>query len=334
MTPEHAAMLLIVCAIVLYAIFGGADFGGGVWDLLATGPRREAQREAIGLAMGPVWETNHVWLIFALVALFTCFPPVFAKLSIALYFPLTFALVGIIARGAAFAFRGPSTRDLWIHRAWGQVFGAASILTPFFFGAAAAGVATGTFDWLRPFSWCVGLLAVSLCAQLAATFLCAETRAADLENDFRLRAVAATFAVATFGLIALLAAAKYAPAIFKGLVHAWPAVALAMLAGLVVLTLLWRRRFHSARVAVAIEAAAIFTGWYVAQAPVLRVDLGLQTLAASPATIVTFLWIALVGSAVLIPSLLLLFTIFKRDVSFPPDPLRDARDADENVGTI
>lgn len=334
MTPEHAAMLVILCAIVLYAIFGGADFGGGVWDLFATGARREAQREAIGLAMGPVWETNHIWLIFALVALFTCFPPVFAKLSIALYFPLTFALIGIITRGAAFAFRGPSTRDLWVHRAWGQVFGVASVLTPFFFGTAAAAVATGTFDWLRPFSWCVGLFAVALCAQIAAVFLCAETRGADLEADFRLRAVAATLAVATCGSIALLAAARYAPAIFSGLVRAWPAVAVAMITGLVVLWLLWRRRFHGARVAVAIEAVAIFTGWYAAQAPVLSVDLGLRTLAASRATIVTFLWIALVGSVVLIPSLMLLFAVFKRDVSFPPDPLRDAPDADKNVGTI
>src|SRR5579872_2680430 len=164
MQPEIIAGVLALAAILAYAVLAGADFGGGVWDLLSGPGRKREQREAIGEAMGPVWETNHVWLIYVLVLLFTCFPPVFAMLGIALFVPLTLALIGIVLRGAAFAFRGPAIRDLLPHKIWGVVFGIASLATPFLFGACAGGIATGSFGWLRPMSLTVGLFAVTLCA--------------------------------------------------------------------------------------------------------------------------------------------------------------------------
>lgn len=310
--PALLALLIVLLCILLYALLGGADYGGGVWDLFVTGPRREKQREAIGAAMGPVWETNHMWLIFALVTLFTCFPPVFAKLSVALFVPLLFALVGIIMRGAAFSFRGPSTRDLLVHKFWGVIFGVASLVTPFLFGAAVAGVATGTFDWLAPFSCSVGLLAVAICAQLAAVFLCAETRG-ELQSDFRMRALIVSPAVAVLSLFALGLSHSTNPAIFGGLLRAWPAVALALLAGTAVFALCWTRHFRSARIAIGAQVTAIITGWYLAEGPNLSINLGLKTIAAPDITIVTYLWIALAGAVLLTPSLWLLFSVFKRE---------------------
>jgi cytochrome d ubiquinol oxidase subunit II len=310
--PALLALLIVLLCILLYALLGGADYGGGFWDLFASGPRREKQREAIGLAMGPVWETNHMWLIFALVTLFTCFPPVFAKLSVALFVPLIFALTGIVMRGAAFAFRGPSTRDLLVHKFWGVIFGIASLVTPFLFGSAVAGVATGTFNWLAPFSLSVGLLAVIICAQLAAIFLCAETRGR-LQADFRIRALLATPAVAALSLFALGLSHATNPAIFGGLVRAWPAVALALVAGAAVFLFCWLSRFRSARIAIGIEVTAIIAGWYFAEGPNLSLNLGLKNIAAADITIVTYLWIALAGAVLLAPSLWLLFSVFKRE---------------------
>jgi cytochrome d ubiquinol oxidase subunit II len=228
--------VLALAAILAYAVLAGADFGGGVWDLLSGPARKREQREAIGEAMGPVWETNHVWLIYVLVLLFTCFPPVFAMLGIALFVPLTLALIGIVLRGAAFAFRGPAIRDLLPHKIWGVVFGIASLATPFLFGACAGGIATGSFGWLRPMSLTVGLFAVTLCAQLAAVFLVAETRG-PLRDDFRVRAYWSTCAVAVLGLAALIAGWMTEPRLIAHLRSpvAVAAVACAMALGVVVL---------------------------------------------------------------------------------------------------
>ena len=165
MTPVFAVALVGLTVIALYAIFGGADFGGGVWDMLATGPRRRLQRAAITNAIGPVWEANHVWLIFAIVLLFTCFPRAFADIATGLYAPLSFALIGIVLRGAAFVFRNhveiPAVRQTWT-----VVFGAASVIGPFFLGDAAGAIATGRYDWTSPFALSIGVFAVVLCASV------------------------------------------------------------------------------------------------------------------------------------------------------------------------
>ncbi|MBD5653638.1 MAG: cytochrome d ubiquinol oxidase subunit II, partial [Candidatus Eremiobacteraeota bacterium] len=127
-TAEVLVAVVALIAIALYAIFGGADFGGGVWDILATGKRRKEQQAVIGHAIGPVWETNHVWLIFLIVVLFTCFPAAFADISIGLFAPLTFVLVGIVLRGAAYAFRAQGDDASRLSVVWGHVFGVASMI--------------------------------------------------------------------------------------------------------------------------------------------------------------------------------------------------------------
>ena len=173
-TLEFALGFILLLGVILYAVLGGADFGGGVWDLLARGPRANQQREVIAHAIGPIWEANHVWLIFVIVIVFTVFPPVYAALSVALFVPLTLALVGIVFRGVAFVFRTPARSVAVIGGIWDRVFAIASVVTPVFFGMAAGAVASGQIQvidgdvqggpwtaWLAPFPLVIGLLAVT-----------------------------------------------------------------------------------------------------------------------------------------------------------------------------
>jgi cytochrome d ubiquinol oxidase subunit II len=311
--PEALVASVALIAIALYAIFGGADFGGGVWDVLATGPRRREQQELIGHAIGPVWETNHVWLIFLIVLLFTCFPPAFAALSTGLYAPLTFGLVGIILRGAAYAFRSSANREELLSQVWGHIFGVASVIAPFFFGAAVGGLTVGRYAWTSPFALVVGVLAVALCAQVAAVFLTNETRGL-LRADFRLRAMVATVVLAAVGALALAVAYVTVPATLAALLRpqSLPGIAVAMSLGLIVLGSLATKRYGLARLAVALEATAVLAGWFAAQAPYLIPGALTYAEAASPpATLHAFLWLALCGSALLLPSLALLFKVFK-----------------------
>src|SRR5688572_25677391 len=201
-------------ALITYAVLGGADFGGGIWDLFASGPRRAAQRKAIADAMGPVWEANHVWLIFVIVILFTAFPPAYAALSIALFVPFHLVLLGIVLRGAAFVFRAYAHRTGAAgpgERGWGVVFGAASVVTPLLLGMSLGAVSTGKIRvqgntvaaegaWTAPVALAMGLLALALCAYLAAVYLANETNG-ELREDFRSRALwAGTVTVALSGL--------------------------------------------------------------------------------------------------------------------------------------
>src|SRR5918999_2169128 len=134
---------LLAASLNAYVLFGGADFGGGVWDLLASGPRKRRQREVIAHAIGPIWEANHVWLILAIVLTFTCFPPVFARLGIVLHIPLTLMLVGIVLRGSAFTFRTYDSEHDAAQRRWGRIFASASVITPVLLGVSIGAVASG-----------------------------------------------------------------------------------------------------------------------------------------------------------------------------------------------
>jgi cytochrome d ubiquinol oxidase subunit II len=330
-TPVLGAALVALTAVSLYAILGGADFGGGVWDLFASGSRRRAQRDAISNAIGPVWEANHVWLIFAIVALFTCFPPAFADIGANLNTPLTLALLGIVMRGAAFVFRNHASDTLAAARSWTAIFGAASIIAPFFLGDAAGAIATGHYAWTSPFALSAGVFAVALCAQIAAVFLVRETsHDPALRGDFRRRAVRATLAVWVAGLVPALLAHQSEPALFAALVGptARIAIASAMLLGIVVMLLIANRRDTFARVAVGAEALAVLAGWFGAQAPnLIPGRWTFQSAAASPAMLNAFLISTAIGALFLIPSLALLFSTFKghgggSDAALPPRPSR------------
>jgi cytochrome bd ubiquinol oxidase subunit II len=314
MNAVAAAGCLGLLALGLYAILGGADFGGGVLDLIASGPRRTAQHHAVSHAIGPIWEANHVWLIFALVLLFTCFPRAFADISVGLYAPLTLALVGIVLRGAAFVFRNYAADDAAFTHGWTAVFGIASLLAPFFFGDTAGALASGRYAWTSPFALTVGLFAVTLCAQIAAVFILPEIPPGKLCDDFRRRALRMTVAIWIIGLLPALVAAATEPALLTAFLvpRVLTVVAFALLAGIAVLVLVAFRNNTLARIAVALETIAILGAWFLAQAP--QIVPGHDTYASAAAEesmIVAFLIATAAGSVLLIPSLALLYTVFK-----------------------
>ena len=314
LTPVMAAVAVAGIAMSLYAVLGGADFGGGVWDLLASGPRRAPQRAAISEAIGPVWEANHVWLIFAIVTSFTCFPAAFADVAVGLYAPISFALVGMVWRGAAFVFRNSAGDATALARTLTVVFGAASLLAPFFLGDALGALATGQYAWTSPFALAVGVFAVTMCAQVAATFILREVHDLAVRTDFRIRAVRATIAVSVAGAIPIALAAATEPGLFAALQHpvAHAAIAVALAAGLAVIACVVTCRDLAARFAVAVEAVAVLGGWFGGQAPALVPGRYTFTSAASSdAMIVAFLVAAACGAVLLIPSLVLLFRVFK-----------------------
>lgn len=315
-----------VAAVTAYVLLAGADFGGGIWDLAARGPRKEAQRNAIAAAMGPVWEANHVWIIFLIVLLFTAFPVGFGALSTALAMPFTFAMIGIVLRGAAFAFRAHARDAAGAQAAWGRVFGAASVITPFVLGMCVGAVASGRIHvsdgtvtsgfwspWLGPFPIVCGALALALCAYLAAVYLTMETEG-ELREDFRRRALGAAVAVAVIATVALPLAHQDAPLVWGNLFWgpATPLIAGAIAISLVSVGAMWQRRFALARITAAVEVAAILWGWTTAQYPYLIVpDVRLAAVAAPDVTLVSFLIATLVGMLLLLPALWLLFAVFK-----------------------
>ena len=277
MAPD--SLLLVVLALVAsltaYALPGGADYGGGVWDLLARGRSAQRQRETIAHAIGPIWEANHVWLILAIVILFTALPHAFAAMSTFLHVPLQLVLIGIVLRGPAFVFRAYGPDDPRHERFWGLVFAMASIATPVFLGVTVGALTEGrlparpegTFravylqPWMTPFSAGVGALALALCAYLAAAYLTLEAGDDEQRAAFRRRALAAGL------LSAVLAGFVFALApsdVQQRLVASEWAVALQTGAGATAITTLvalWYGRFHLARAAAAAQVSLILWGW-------------------------------------------------------------------------
>lgn len=315
--------------VIAYAVLAGADFGGGIWDIFATGPRREQQREVIAHAMGPVWEANHVWLIFVLVVLFTAFPPAFAALSTGLFLVWHLLLIGITLRGAAFVFRAYGPRVGRTPSRWGVVFGMASVITPVLLGISLGAVSVGglrvtngnvtiegTPPWLRPISLAIGLLALSICAYLAAVYLTNETRG-ELQEDFRRRALLSGTVVVGLSALTLPMLYLQAPHLWSGLIslRAAPVVAAGVGAALLSGWSLLRRHFWLARMSTVAQVTFLLGGWGLAQRPyIIYPDITLQNAAAPDATIKFLLYSLPFGMAALLPSLLLLFYVFKSQV--------------------
>ncbi|HEY6222149.1 MAG TPA: cytochrome d ubiquinol oxidase subunit II, partial [Gemmatimonadales bacterium] len=296
----------LVVALNAYVLLGGADFGGGVWDLLALGPRKEAQRQLIANAIGPVWEANHVWLILAIVLLFTCFPAAFARIAVPLNLPLTGVLIGIVLRGSAFAFRGyGGDRDV-VQRRWGRVFAVASLVTPLLLGTALGAIASGAIGaagndaragfaaryiepWLAPFPLAVGVFTLACFAFLAATYLTLEAPAGPLREDFRRRALASGGAVAAAALVTLLLANPGAPLMRHGLLGSSWALPYQLVTGVVLLTALAalaRRRYAPARLAATLQVSLVLWGWAWSQYPyVVPPDVTIDSSAAPAATL-------------------------------------------------
>jgi cytochrome d ubiquinol oxidase subunit II len=332
MTTAGVLMAVLWATLTGYAVFGGADFGAGILHLFTPEARG---RGAISGVIGPVWEANHVWLILFITGLLTLFPIALSALGTALFVPGTLALLGMVARGATFAFAGQLTAADGARRPLQRLFGLASLATPALLGAVAGGIARqrlvvvdgavraggGPGLWAGPFQAVVAGLAVAACAATAASFLTVEmARAGEeaLAARFRRQAFAAVAATATSAGAALLLSAREAPALHAGLTgRALPLVLGGMAAALAALAALRTRRDRLARAAVALLVVALVWGWGVAQFPrVVGPSLTVDAAAASPPELHAIAIALAAGAALLAPSLLLLYGAFRRT---PPE---------------
>lgn len=326
--PEILLAVMWV-GLTAYVLFGGADFGGGFWDLLAGGAQRgRAQRALIEHSIGPIWEANHVWLIFVIVLAWTGIPSVFAAVASTLYIPLTLAAVGIIARGAGFAFRKAST-ELWQQRLFGATFAFSSVVTPLFLGAVAGAIASGRIppgiaagdlltSWVNPTSAVSGALAVGTAAYLATVYLTQDAQRAgqpDLVEAFRRRALATGIVVGGLSGVGLVVARFDAPELFAELTHgrALPPTAVSIAAGLASLLLLWRRAYRAVRLTAALAVVGLLWGWGLGQYPYLLPGVTLDDAAATDAVLAATLSALAVGAVLLLPSLWWLYATFQRD---------------------
>jgi cytochrome d ubiquinol oxidase subunit II len=331
-----------ICAVILwvgatfYALFGGADFGGGFWDLVAGGADRgERPRALIQRSLTPVWEANHVWLIFILVVLWTAFPPAFSAVMTTLYVPIALAAVGIVLRGAGFAFR-KSIEGLSGRRAAGATFAISSLLTPFFMGAVVGAVAAGNVpgdgngppfsSWLAPLPLLTGAMFVASGAYLAAVFLIGDAgRGGDevLQRYFARRALVAAGVAglaAAAGLVELHAEARY---IFDRLTHeGLPLVVLSALCGIGVLAVLLsaaRRPLGASprllRPLAGGAVIAVIWGWGVAQFPYLiPTSLKIAQTAAPADTLSAVIVVFIVAAILVLPALALLYWLSQREL--------------------
>ena len=331
--PEILAAI-IVLSLNAYVLTGGADFGGGVWDLLARGPRRAAQRALIASQIGPIWEANHVWIILVVVLLFTAFPAAFAALGIVLHIPLSLMLIGIVLRGSSFVFRSYGAHDDATQQRWGRVFAMASVITPILLGVVVGAIASGAAGaaadrltagrdvsfvpayvapWLSPFPLAMGALALAMFAFLAAVYLALATDDAALREDFRRRALGAEAAmfVAAFGGLAV--AHVTAPHV-SGALTGSRSVAFqgaTALAAIAALWSVWTRRWLTARLAAALQVSLILWGWVLVQYPfVVPPTLTIRATAAPRTTLELLIGALAAGALILVPALIYLFRTF------------------------
>jgi cytochrome d ubiquinol oxidase subunit II len=325
-----AVAVILFVAVIAYAVFGGADFGAGFWDLVAGGADRgERPREVIDHSIGPVWEGNHVWLIFVFVVLWTGFSEAYASITLTLFVPLTIAAFGIVLRGSSFAFRKTvfRTRD---RRNFGAAFAISSVLVPYCMGAVAGGVASGEVppggeagdpwsSWINPTSVLGGVLAVVVVAYLAAVYLVFDSRRLGddhMAEYFRQRAIGAAIVAglaAFVGVFILRADAEY---VFDGLMsRALPLVILSALCGVGSLVLLVRNAARGARLLAIGAVASVMAGWGVAQWPYLLPETLEVSEGAAPSATLTTLLVATVGAALIVlPGFVLLYVLDQRSL--------------------
>jgi cytochrome bd ubiquinol oxidase subunit II len=324
MTLASVVAVAMFLGVVAYALFAGADFGSGFYDLTAGFDERGSElRTLVDTSIGPVWEANHVWLIYILVMWWTGFPKTFAAATTTLFIPLSLALTGIVLRGASFAFRKYSATFAQA-RLFGVIFAASSVITPFFLGAAAGAIASGRVpadgygdligSWVNPTSLVGGCLAVVTCVFLAGVFLTADAaRAGDtvLAERMRARTLAVGVAAGVVVFAGLYPISHDAPTLSQGLrTTAAPLLALAAVSGVATLVLLHRRRYSMARVPAVAAVASVVTGWGVGQYPWLLVDqVTIDDGAGADATLVGLLIVVGLAGVIVLPALIYLLRL-------------------------
>jgi cytochrome bd ubiquinol oxidase subunit II len=335
MTLADVVAAAMFVGVIAYALLGGADFGSGFYDLTAgAGPRAAEIRTLVDTSIGPVWEANHVWLIYVLVMWETGFPRTFAAAMTTLFIPLALALAGIVLRGASFAFRKYAA-SFGQARLFGAIFAGSSLITPFFLGAVAGALASGRVpkdgygdrigSWVNPTSLTGGVLAVATCAFLAGIFLTADASVAgldDLADGLRRRTLGVGVVGGLIVFAGLYPVTHDAPTLSRGLLGpAFPLLVIAAAAGALTLALLFRRIYHITRVSAAVAVGAVITAWGVGQYPWLLVDQ--QTInqaAGARTTLVALLIVVALAAVIVLPPLayLLRFTQTR-----PKNPVTD-----------
>jgi cytochrome d ubiquinol oxidase subunit II len=343
-------LLFALIGLAFYAVLAGADFGAGWWQLTAgKGPDAGSIRDHAHRAMGPVWEANHVWLIFVITVVWTAYPSAFGSIASTLSIPLFIAAVGIIFRGTAYALRSGASRAREL-RAIDTAFSLSSILTPFALGTVVGGIASRRVpvgnaagdqfsSWLNPTSLLIGILAVATAAYLAAIFLCADAARlgeTTLERKFRARAIAAGVVSGAIALAGLPVLRWDAEPLYHRLVEGRGVIGLlaSIVAGCATLALVWWKRYEASRYTGAVAVAAIIAGWALAQSPVFLEGLTVRQAAAGRDTLVAVTVAVLAGAAILFPSLALLFRLVLggdlgrgESAATQPAPVRSLLDA-------
>ena len=320
---------VVLLALIVYALLGGADFGAGVWDLLARGPRAKRQRDVIADAIGPIWEANHVWLIVVVVMLFTAFPSAFAVLMTALHIPITLMLIGIVLRGSSFVFRKYDSQRDPVQQRWGRIFAVSSVLSPVLLGVIAGAISTGgirvenrvvtsgfVYPWLGAFPIAVGVFALTLFAFLAAVYLTLETDDPELREDFRTRALWAAGVLGVVAAAVLLLSRTRAPIVWDDLTAGPGAIAIhaaTAAAAVGAIAALVARRWRIAALAAVAQVALILVGWGFALGPwLVPGELTIRDAAAPAPTLRLLLLVLGGGSIILLPAFAYLYLTFKR----------------------
>ena len=331
MSIADILLSILWLALFVYAISGGADFGAGMLELFATGESGARQTALIDESIGPVWESNHVWLIFLLVVFFTAFPPAFAAINVVLFIPLLLAVIGIVLRGSSFVFKthGIIRRSRNV-RILSRIFSVGSAITPFFLALTGAAIASGVIVihnqsqvvtntgsyWLTPFTLTVGAMALCLCVTISAIYLTVEATSrgeTELAEAFRRRGLVAGALTAAFGLLGLILSPSEAPALWHGLLDkAIPIVIVTMLVGVAAAATLWFRRYGWARILIVAETAFLLLSWGVSQYPYIIPPDVTAANASSPLATQQFLLVGIIIALIIvIPSLWYLFYVFK-----------------------
>ncbi|WP_368239066.1 cytochrome d ubiquinol oxidase subunit II [Candidatus Uabimicrobium amorphum] len=333
MSVEFLLASVVVSSLVIYALSGGADFGGGAWSLFARGERKEQQQNLIERAIAPIWETNHVWIILVIVVLFVAYPLAFSSIATSLHIPLTVMLIGIVLRGCAFIFRAYGMKDdKKLRDFWEKVFGISSLLTPITFGVVVAAVANGKLRvdventkvmtdfveaWWGIFPFSVGIFTLFTFMFLAAVYLICEAGEQKLQNDFRIRAVCSAALLDLTAMWCLYLSRSHAPLFWQGLWSSKYAIffhGCGMVLATSIFFTLWKRQYKMVRVLAMTKVICIVLGWAVCQFPFLVVpDLTIYTATAPKNVLYMMTTIIFLGMIVTVPALYYLFYVFKRD---------------------
>src|SRR4051794_22530200 len=322
---DTIVLLFALAGLVLYAVLAGADFGAGLWQLLSgPGAHGRAIRDHAHHAMAPVWEANHVWLIFVLTITWTAFPLAFGSLASTLTVPISLAALGIIFRGLTYALQS-ATEVPRERRVIDLAFAVSSVLTPFMLGAAVGAIASGRVpvgnaagdlvtSWVNPTSILTGCLAVGVGAFLAAVYLAADAARLGepaLQGAFRWRALASGVITGVLAIAGLVVMHHDARHIYHGLTTGYglAAVIVSASAGVATLALVWRSHFQLARLTSALAVAAVVAGWAAAQRPTVLPGLSLDQAAAGRDTLIAVIVSVVLGGLILAPSLGLLFRL-------------------------